>query len=193
MAQTFFTWNESGMTTLFDGTISTDTNDDFVVYFGSNDSTRKVQAQSDPGVDNITLTPDHAYSLWADLASYVNLGTNVRTSTNLGYYFECTTAGTKHATTEPTWSTAPNENDTIVDGTVTWTNRGTIHEPTEIKLATTAVGLDSATGGAALSLGTSLSGGSAQAIYIRLTDATGGGVASTNCSIDFNTLVETVI
>lgn len=35
--------------------------------------------------------------------------------------FECTTAGTSHATTEPTWDTTPG--NTTSDGTVTWTTR----------------------------------------------------------------------
>lgn len=40
--------------------------------------------------------------------------------------FVCTTAGTSHATTEPTWvATAPNIGDTITDGTAVWTNWGT--------------------------------------------------------------------
>ena len=38
-----------------------------------------------------------------------------------GFRYECTTAGTSHATTEPTWPTT--EGGTVVDGTVTWTCR----------------------------------------------------------------------
>jgi len=40
-------------------------------------------------------------------------------STFTGYVYKCTTAGTSHATTEPTWPTSPD--DTVVDGTATWT------------------------------------------------------------------------
>jgi len=35
--------------------------------------------------------------------------------------YKCTTAGTTHATTEPTWANALEVGDTITDGTVTWT------------------------------------------------------------------------
>jgi hypothetical protein len=38
-----------------------------------------------------------------------------------GFRYECTTAGTSHATTEPTWPTV--EGETVEDGTVTWTCR----------------------------------------------------------------------
>jgi hypothetical protein len=38
-----------------------------------------------------------------------------------GFRYECTTAGTSHATTEPTWPTT--EGETVLDGTVTWTCR----------------------------------------------------------------------
>jgi hypothetical protein len=38
-----------------------------------------------------------------------------------GYRYECTTAGTSHATTEPTWPTQ--EGATVTDGTAVWTCR----------------------------------------------------------------------
>ena len=41
-----------------------------------------------------------------------------------GYLWKCTTDGTTHATTAPTWSTAYGLGDTITDGTVVWTNWG---------------------------------------------------------------------
>lgn len=53
------------------------------------------------------------------------LGDRVKaTSTTafLGKHFECTTAGTTHGTTEPTWNTTIG--GTTSDGTVTWTTRG---------------------------------------------------------------------
>lgn len=37
--------------------------------------------------------------------------------------FECTTAGTSDASTEPTWSGADSDGDAITDGTVVWTAR----------------------------------------------------------------------
>lgn len=40
--------------------------------------------------------------------------------------FQCTTAGTTHASTEPTWAGATALGSTVTDGTVTWTNRGAV-------------------------------------------------------------------
>ena len=37
--------------------------------------------------------------------------------------FECTTAGTSHASTEPTWPTSTTTSPTVTDGTVVWTAR----------------------------------------------------------------------
>jgi len=45
--------------------------------------------------------------------------TSVSSSKLTSYFYECTTAGTSHATTEPTWPTIIG--DTVVDNTVTWT------------------------------------------------------------------------
>lgn len=42
-------------------------------------------------------------------------------STFTGYVYKCTTAGTSHAATEPTWPTT--SDGTVVDGTVTWTRQ----------------------------------------------------------------------
>lgn len=41
-----------------------------------------------------------------------------------GYTYICTTTGTSHATTEPTWPTTAS--GTVVDGTVTWTRQDTL-------------------------------------------------------------------
>jgi hypothetical protein len=38
-----------------------------------------------------------------------------------GFYYECTTAGTSHASTQPTWPTTPGS--TVSDGTAVWTCR----------------------------------------------------------------------
>lgn len=136
MAATFKLWNDASMTQEFNysggDALTTDVDNIFYLYLGSNDGSRKLQAASDPGVDDIILTP-------------------------------------------------------------TDSNPGSGHEASEIKLATTSGGLAGATPGAALNLGPTINGGAAQQIWIELTDGTGGGVNSTELSIEFNPLVELAI
>ena len=48
------------------------------------------------------------------------------------FRFECTTAGTTHATTQPTWTTADEAGDTITDNTVTWTARDAYELPPDL-------------------------------------------------------------
>jgi hypothetical protein len=43
------------------------------------------------------------------------------------YIFKCTTAGTSHSTTEPTWDDTPG--NTTSDGSVTWTCQGRMLQP----------------------------------------------------------------
>ncbi len=43
-----------------------------------------------------------------------------------GNVFRCIQDGISHATTEPTWASAPNVNDEIADGTTRWVNVGTV-------------------------------------------------------------------
>jgi len=79
----------------------------------------------DSGVD--ANQPDGLYktmkgTAWEANTAY-SLGDVVVPTAGLenGFRYECTTAGTSHATTEPTWPTA--EGDTVTDGTVVWTCR----------------------------------------------------------------------
>ncbi len=55
---------------------------------------------------------------WTVNTAYTK-GQFVSPTTENGYRYECTVAGTSHATTEPTWPTT----GTKTDGTVTWTTR----------------------------------------------------------------------
>jgi hypothetical protein len=55
---------------------------------------------------------------WVQNTTY-SLGDVVKASTYNSHSYKCTTAGTSHATTEPTWSTTNGATQT--DGTVTWT------------------------------------------------------------------------
>lgn len=177
LTDTFGFYTDSGLTTLFSGTFSfthqTDLSDnpqDTVLYLGSNTASRELESTSNPGVDQITITPTDAVDDWAATTAYI-VGDVVEPTTPNTYRYTCTTAGTS-AGSEPTWPTGA-IGDTVVDGTVVWTLTSKRHETTEIKLATTSGGLAGATAGAALSIGTTISSGvgNAQEIHIRVTNA----------------------
>jgi len=77
--------------------------------------------------DGSSDQPTGLYSLmkgtaWATGTAYA-LGVFVVPTAGLenGFRYECTTAGTSHATTQPTWPTT--EGATVTDGTVVWTCR----------------------------------------------------------------------
>lgn len=174
---TFKFYTDSGLTTLFGGlyqlTHYTDLSDgdqDFVLYFGSTYSARILQANSSPGVDSIIISVADTLPSWAATTAY-SLGAKAQplASPN-GYRYEVTTAGTSSGS-EPTWPTTVG--DTVADGTVVWTCDSVKHEETEVKLASTSGGLDTATAGASLDLGTVINGGVANAVevHIRVTNA----------------------
>lgn len=174
----FKLYTDSGLTTPFSGTYQlthnvnlSDNPTDFVLYFGSTDSARQLQANSNPGVDAINLTPTNTLPEWDNATAYA-LGDLVEPTTPNGKVYKVTTAGTSHATTEPTWPTV-GIGSTVSDGTVVWALQGNRHEITEIKLALTSGGLAGATGGGALNIGTTLTGGVVNAVQVnvRVTNA----------------------
>lgn len=199
---TFKLYTDSGLTTLFTGTLQlthqTDLSDnpqDFVLYFGSTTTGRQIQATSNPGVDNINITPTNQLAEWAATTAY-SLGDRIEPTTPNTYVYECTTAGTS-AGSEPTFPTAA-IGDTVVDGTVVWTLVAARHEITEIKVAATSGGLAGATAGAALSLGNTITSGvgTAKEINIRITNAVTTVVSNTGypeIGLDINEVIETEV
>ena len=178
---TFKLWTDAGQTTAFGGTLQvnhetdlSDNSQDFVYYFGSNETagTRTLETVTSPGVNQITVTPTDGLADWAVATAYI-LGDTIEPTTPDTYAYECTTAGTSHASTEPVWSGMGGIGSTIVDNTAVWTKISKRHEVTEVKLATTLLGLDSATAGALVNLGTSIDADAANQVelHIRITNA----------------------
>lgn len=95
-----------------------------------------------------------AFATWGIFADQVEPTNHDPTfPTSGGRVFRCTVSGTS-AGVEPNWASVPNTNDTIVDGTVTWKNIGTVAEYSRVS---TVVGLNdirSATTNTTLVLGT---------------------------------------
>ena len=198
---TFKLYTDSGLTQLYGGTSTfthesdlSDGSQDLQLWFGSNTASRQLQATSNPGTDNITLTPTDILPAWQASTAYI-LGDTIEPTTDNGFRYVCSTAGTTGAS-EPTWSTTIG--NTVTDGTVIWAVSAQTHEPTEIKLATTAAGLDSATAGAALSLGTTVTSGVGNAVEINIRVTNTVTTVSTNVgnpeiSIDINSVIETAV
>lgn len=195
----FGLFTDSNLTVPFSGlyqlTHNTDLSDnpqDFQLWFGTLTASRTLQTTTNPGVDNITLSPIEELPIWV-ASTAVALGYNAEPIAGNGYRYVVTTAGTTGAT-EPTWPTGA-LGQTVTDGTVVWTLTAATHEPTEIKLASTAAGLAGATAGAALSLGTSVTDGTANAkeVNIRITNAVttvGNNTGYPELAININAVTE---
>ena len=81
--------------------------------------TIQMDDEGDGGDARVKWYKEHTLgAAWQASTSY-SLGTFVWPTTFNGYKYECTVAGTSHATTEPTWPTTLGQ--TVTDGTVTWT------------------------------------------------------------------------
>lgn len=200
----FSLWNDSALTDEFNGTLTivheTDLSDnpqDFTLYLGSTLDERQLQAASSPGVANITLTPTDILPEWEAGTSYVEGDKIQPTGGGNGFVYKCTTSGTSHASIEPTWPTVT-IGTTVTDNTCVWELNSAHHEPTEIKLALSSGGLGSATGGAALNVATTVTGGSANAvaIYIRITNAVtnvANNTGNPEIGLTLNSCIETEV
>lgn len=193
----FFT--DSGLTTPFSNLYQLTHNSDlssnpqdFTLYLGSIISNRQLQASSNPGVANITLTPGEQLAEWEAGEDY-SVGDTVEPTVQNGFRYVCTTAGTS-GSGEPTWPTS-GIGSTVNDNGVVWELTAETHEPTEIILALTEGGLDTNTPGAALSLGTDILSGTANAleIWIRRVNAVqtiSNNTGNPELMLQFNEIIE---
>ena len=84
----------------------------------------RARAENDGNIH--VLVPRISGSTWAANTAYVLNDYVQPASPNDNFTYQCTTAGTSHATTEPTWPTT--DGGTVADGTVTWTARAHHYE-----------------------------------------------------------------
>lgn len=113
----------TGTTTLTEKTGSLTITDDNWKFANFNGNVVGYQDGHDPifkdGSGNFTkLLLEH--TAWTANTAQA-LKSAVRATSDNNLYFECTTSGTTHATTEPTWDTTVG--NTTSDGTVVWTTR----------------------------------------------------------------------
>lgn len=147
-----------GITEKLHRTDLSDGSQDFVIYLGSTDDTLVLYAASDPGNDDIVISIVDILPEWEATTAY-SVGDRVQPVGGNGYVYECTVAGTSDSS-EPTWPVPPSGyGTTVTDDGVTWALQKPQNETTEIKIATSSAGLDSAVAGASLNLGPSIDGG----------------------------------
>jgi hypothetical protein len=201
---TFKLYTDSGLTEEFGGIAQylhnsdlSDNPQDLQLWFGSNASNVQLQANSNPGVDNITLTPTDIMTVWAASVAKV-VGNRVQPTVGDGYVYEVQSISGSGNTdaTEPTWPASIGS--TVVDNEVTWICVSKKHEPTEVKLASTSGGLAAATGGASLSLGTTLTSGVGNAVEVHMrvenaVDTVGTNSGNPGIGVDINLVDETAV
>lgn len=176
MALTFQLFTDAALTTPLGGGLVSDhlvtgsPNDQFTLYLGSTAASKKLEATSNPGVDQVAVSVVPTVAAWA-AATAKSVGNIVRPTVHNGYRYRCTVAGTT-AGSQPTWPTTVGL--TVVDGGVTWVCDSEINDVTDWKLAATLGGLAGATWGAGLNLGTVINSGSAnaKAIWLEARDST---------------------
>jgi len=159
---------------------------DFEVFVGDLDANHVLHAESDPGVDDIVITPTHAIPVWSG-GQVVIAGTERRGPAGNGYLYEAQNGGT-------TGGSAPAFPEvlgaTVDDNGITWKCTKRCVEPTNMKLAPTQGDLATAVAGAALSLGTQVVGGLAGAVsfWVRI-EGVPDGVEGLNLSPTSNACV----
>ncbi len=196
----FKLYTDTALTSAFSGlyqlTHETDLSDnpqDFQLFLGSTVASRQLQANSNPGVDEITMTPTNTLSEWVASTAY-SVGNMIEPVTPNTYVYRCTTAGTSDSS-EPTFPTGA-IGDTVADNTVVWTMVGKRHEITEIKLALLQGSLGAAVAGDPLDLGTTIASGNSNDVefWVRITNAVATVQTNTsypNIAVYINTVVET--
>ena len=136
---------------------------DIVMYYGSNDADEILtSATSEP----ITLMPINKLEKW-ESARYYKVGDIIEPVIANGQMYKCTIPGTS-GHTEPEWQTKPAA--VISSGTAQFISYGAKFVCSDVKMALSRTGLDTADAGGSISLGQSMRGGAPIAIYIRITN-----------------------
>lgn len=202
--QTFLLATDANLTTEFVGlyqllhyTDLSDNPQDFTLYFGSLTANRQAGTAVNYGVDNIQLSVVDRLSEWTAATAYT-IGQIIQPVGGNGYKYKCLVSGTSHATTQPTWPVPPGDGygSTVVDNTITWELSAPRHALTEVKLALTSGGLNTAVGGDSLPIGNLVNSLVANKveIHIRITNAVqivSNNTGQPEIGLAFNSIVET--
>lgn len=161
---------------------------DGVIWLGDPSAAYVYRASSDPGVDPIEVAIAYVHPTWTASTSYV-IGDLVLPSAPNGLLYQAQTNGSTVAS-EPAWPASVGQ--TVADGGVTWVALRPHHLLTEYRLATSAAGLDAATPGASLSLGTEILGGVANAVALHYRAAAAGATDVVSDYTDVRLLITEV-
>lgn len=202
LTDSFLLATNSSLTVEFSGefnlTHETDLSDnpqDTTLWLGSLIDTRQIDATSNPGVDDIEISVIDILPVWESETEY-SLGDCVQPITPNGFRYRCVQAGTSDES-EPTFPVV-GIGTTVEDGTAIWELQAAKHETTEITLATSEEDLDMNTPGDPLVLGTTITGGTANAaeIWIRVendVDTVTNTGTIPDIALSINSVVETMI
>lgn len=133
-----------------------------VIYFGCPDKKLQLQTKSESGINPVTISP---FFRLPEIARNTQYTKNATKNTDLalnGFVYRLVRSG-KTAETAPLFS--QNIGDEIMDGTAVWRCVAETHKLTEIKLSLSETGLETAGVGSPLSIGRTVKGGAAVAIY----------------------------
>lgn len=186
----------SGIYSLIHETDFSDNSQKKTLYLGSLLESRQLQASSLPGTDNIIISVIDTLPEWEAATAY-SAGDCVQPTTPNDKRYRCTADGTSHASVEPTWPTS-GIGSTVTDATTTWELQSAKHLTTEIKLALTEVGLDTAVAGDPLILASTITGGTSNKVtfWIQITNAvdtvTNTGTIPDIC-LSINGIIETEV
>lgn len=186
----------AGLYQLVHETDLSDNPQDFVLYFGSPVANRQVQTTVNAGIDDIELEIVDRLPIWVAATEYA-VGMSVQPTTPNGFRYMCTEPGTTHASVEPTWPIT-GVGSSVTDGTVIWEFVGPRHELEEVKLGLTALDLDTASGGVALTLVNTVLSTADEAIEIHIRVENAVDIVSNNAGtpeigLSFNAITETAV
>ena len=161
------------------------------IWFGSTDGTKKAQAASNPGIDQITVSIGRVYSVMATSAPVV-AGERYYPAIANNRVYEAQNNGTT-ASIPPVYPTTIG--NTVVDGSVTWQCVAYEDTPDELALAANQAGLGAATPGNPLNLGVTILGGvgNAATFWARATDPDQVVQTTTQLKLVLNTINESAV
>ena len=136
-----------------------------VIYFGCPDKKLQLQTRAESGINPIMISPFFRLPEIARNTQYTKTATRNTDLALNGFVYRLVQSG-KTAANAPLFS--QKIGDEVMDGTALWRCVAEAHKIAEIKLALSEEQLETAAAGSPLSIGRTVKGGAAVAIYYSL-------------------------